>query len=141
MTLGGASFNPSTNISFYIARLRPNSSLASMAIRFPSQAAGGAIAAKVLLLVIPTQYKHMLKGPFLKVYLLSVAIVALIILGSGFTGPAMNLGFAFGWAYMNNKHNTREHFYVYWICPFVGSTLAALVYRFLFISPTNKKKA
>ncbi|GFQ02741.1 aquaporin sip1-1 [Phtheirospermum japonicum] len=49
---------------------------------------------------------------------------------------------AFGWAYVNNKHNTWEQFYVYWICPFVGAILAAWVFRFLFPPPTtNQKKA
>ncbi|KAK7312708.1 hypothetical protein VNO77_36784 [Canavalia gladiata] len=174
--LGGASFNPSTTISFYTAGLRPDSSLVSMAIRFPAQAAGGALGAKTLLQVMPTHYKHMLKGPFLKVdlhtgaiaeglltfthnlailfimlkgpknpflkvYLLSVATVALVIPGSGFTGPSMNPANAFGWAYTNNKHNTLEQFYVYWICPFIGASSAALIYRFLFMSPTKQKKA
>ncbi|KAK6161598.1 hypothetical protein DH2020_004979 [Rehmannia glutinosa] len=48
---------------------------------------------------------------------------------------------AFGWAYINNKHNTWEQFYVYWICPFVGAILAAWVFRFLFPPPTKQKKA
>ncbi|XP_027346981.1 aquaporin SIP1-2-like [Abrus precatorius] len=174
--LGGASFNPSTTVSFYTVGLRPDSSLASMAVRFPAQAVGGVVGAKTLLLVMPTHYKHMLKGPFLKVdlhtgaiaegvltfthslailfimlrgpknpflkvYLLSVATVALVIPGSGFTGPSMNPANAFGWAYTNNKHNTWEHFYVYWICPFIGAASAALIYRFLFMSSTKQKKA
>ncbi|TKY66980.1 Aquaporin SIP1-2 [Spatholobus suberectus] len=177
--LGGASFNPSTTVSFYTAGLRPDSSLASMAVKFPFQAAGGAVGAKTLLLVMPAKYKDMLKGPFLKVdlhtgaiaegvltfthnlfilfimlrgpknpflkvYLLSVATVAtvaLVIPGSGFTGPSMNPANAFGWAFMNNKHNTWEQFYVYWICPFIGASSAALIYRSLFMSPTKQKKA
>ncbi|BAT90304.1 hypothetical protein LR48_Vigan08g121100 [Vigna angularis] len=137
--LGGASFNPSTTVSFYTAGLRPDSSLASMAVSFPAQAFGGAVGAKALLLVMPSQYKQMLKGPFLKVdlhtgaiaegfltfthnmailflmlrgpknpflkvYLLSVATVALVIPGAGFTGPSMNPANAFGWAFVNNKH-------------------------------------
>ncbi|XP_061350619.1 aquaporin SIP1-1-like [Gastrolobium bilobum] len=174
--LGGASFNPSTTVTFYTVGLRPDSSLASMAIRFPAQAAGGVVGAKSIMHVMPTQYKHMLKGPslkvdlhtgaiaegaltfalnlailfvmlkgpknpLLKVYLLAVATVALVIPGSGCTGPSMNPANAFGWAYMNNNHNTWQQFYVYWICPFVGAILAGWVYRFLFISPVKEKKA
>ncbi|KAL2328365.1 hypothetical protein Fmac_021792 [Flemingia macrophylla] len=174
--LGGASFNPSTSVSFYTAGLRPDSSLASMAVRFPAQAAGGAVGAKALLMVVPPHYKDMLKGPFLKVdlhtgavaegvltfshnlavlfvmlrgpknpflkvYLLSVTTVALAISGAAFTGPAMNPANAFGWAFVNNKHNTWEQFYVYWICPFVGASLAASIYRFVFMSPIKQKKA
>lgn len=176
--LGGASFNPSSTVAFYTVGLRPDSSLTSMAIRFPAQAVGGAVGVKAILQVMPTQYKHMLKGPslkvdlhagaiaegvltfthnlailfimlrgpenpWLKVYLLSVATVGLVILGSGYTGPSMNPANAFGWAYLNNKHNTWELFYVYWVCPLMGASLAALVYRSLFMSPkiTKQKKA
>ncbi|XP_004506308.1 aquaporin SIP1-1-like [Cicer arietinum] len=174
--LGGASFNPSSTISFYTIGLRPDSSLLSMAIRFPAQAIGGAIGIKSILQVIPTQYKDMMKGPslkvdlhkgaivegvltfthnlvilfvmlkgpknpWLKVYLLSVVTLVLVILGSGYTGPSLNPANAFGWAYLNNKHNTWEQFYVYWICPLMGATFAALVYRFVFMSPIKEKKA
>ncbi|KAK7404901.1 hypothetical protein VNO78_05945 [Psophocarpus tetragonolobus] len=174
--LGGASFNPSSTVSFYAAGLRPDSSLVSMAMRFPFQAAGGVVGAKTLLLLMPVQYKDMLKGPFLKVdlhtgamaeglltfahnlailfimlrgpknpfvkvYLLSVATAALAILGSAFTGPSMNPANAFGWAFLNNKHNTWEQFYVYWICPFIGASSAALIYRSMFMSPTKQKNA
>ncbi|KAJ1404300.1 Major intrinsic protein [Sesbania bispinosa] len=173
--LGGASFNPSSTISFYTAGLRPDSSLATMAVRFPAQAAGGAVGVKAIQQVMPTQYKHLLKGPslkvdlhtgaiaegvlsfthnltilfimlrgpknpWLKVYLLSVATVILVIPGSVYTGPSMNPANAFGWAYLDNKHNTWEQFYVYWICPLLGASLAALVYRFLFMSPPTKQK-
>lgn len=48
---------------------------------------------------------------------------------------------AFGWAYVNNRHNTSEHFYVYWICPFTGAILAAWIFRILFPPPVKEKKA
>ncbi|KAI4334122.1 hypothetical protein L6164_018853 [Bauhinia variegata] len=174
--LGGASFNPSTTVSFYTAGFRPDASLASLAVRFPAQATGGALGASSILQVMPNQYKHMLRGPslkvdlhtgaiaegtctfllnlaillvmlrgprnpLLKIYLLSVATVALVTLGSGYTGPSMNPANAFGWAYINNKHNTWEQFYVYWICPFIGAILAARLYRFLFMAPVKQKEA
>ena len=174
--LGGASFNPSTTLSFYAAGLKPESSLISMAARFPAQAAGGVGGAMAILQVMPSQYKHRLKGPslkvdlhtgaiaegvltfvfsfallfiilkgpkngLLKVWLLAVATVGLFVAGSGYTGPSMNPANAFGWAFVNNWHNTWEHFYVYWICPFTGSTLAAWIFRFFFISPIKQKKA
>jgi aquaporin SIP len=65
----------------------------------------------------------------------------LVIIGSGYTGPSMNPANAFGWAYMNNKHNTWEQFYVFWISPLIGASSAALVYRFVFMSPIKEKKA
>jgi len=174
--LGGASFNPSTTVSFYAAGLKPDSSLASMAVQFPAQAAGGLVGAKAILQVMPSQYKHRLKGPslkvdlltgvvaeaalslglsfailfivlrgpknpLLKVWLIAVATVGMVVAGSGYTGPSMNPANAFGWAFVNNQHNTWEHFYVYWIGSFTGATLAGWIYRFLFILPIKQKKA
>ncbi|KAK8954319.1 Aquaporin SIP1-2 [Platanthera zijinensis] len=81
------------------------------------------------------------KGPrrlILKALLLSVATVTLVVLGSGYTGPAMNPANAFGWAFVKNRHNTWEQFYVYWICPFVGAISAAWFFRFLFPLPSPK---
>lgn len=177
--LGGASFNPSTTITFYAAGLKPDASLMSMAVRFPAQAAGGVAGAKAILQVMPSQYKNRLKGPSLKVdlhagaiaegvitflfcfallfimmkgpkrlivkvWLLSVATVALVLAGSAYTGPSMNPANAFGWAYVNNRHNSWDLFYVYWICPFFGAFLAAWVFKFLFPeappTPAAKKK-
>lgn len=91
------------------------------------------IATFMVLLVV-------LKGPanfLVKNLMLSVSIISLVVLGSGYTGPSMNPANAFGWAFVNNKHNTAEHFYVYWICPFVGAILAAWVFRFLFPVPSK----
>ncbi|XP_059427754.1 aquaporin SIP1-2 [Corylus avellana] len=82
------------------------------------------------------------RSPILKTWLLAMATVALVIVGSNYTGPSMNPANAFGWAYVNNWHNTWEQFYVYWICPFVGAILAAWVFRVLFPpTPAKQKKA
>ncbi|KAF5458352.1 hypothetical protein F2P56_022385 [Juglans regia] len=174
--LGGASFNPSTTVSFYAAGLNPDLSLISMATRFPAQAAGGVGGAMAILRVMPSQYKHMLRGPslkvdmhtgavaegvltfvlsvalllimlrgpkspLLKVWLLAVTTVGLVVAGSGYTGPSMNPANAFGWAFLNNQHSNWIHFYVYWICPLIGATLAAWIFRFLFIPTIKQKKA
>jgi aquaporin SIP len=48
---------------------------------------------------------------------------------------------AFGWAYVNNRHNTWEQFYVYWISPFIGAVLAAWIFKALFLAPPPKPKA
>ncbi|KAL9259311.1 Aquaporin SIP1-2-like protein [Drosera capensis] len=76
-----------------------------------------------------------------KTWLLAVATVVLVVAGSGYTGPAMNPANAFGWAYLNNKHNSWEHFYVYWISPFIGATAAAVVFRVLFPPPKKQTKS
>ncbi|XP_048322947.2 aquaporin SIP1-1 [Ziziphus jujuba] len=83
------------------------------------------------------------KGPrnmILQVYMLAVATVGLAIAGSGYTGPSMNPANAYGWAYVNNWHNTWEQFYVYWICPFIGAIIAAGVFRISFTPPVMKQK-
>lgn len=46
---------------------------------------------------------------------------------------------AFGWAYVNNRHNTWEQLYVYWVCPFIGAILAAWTFRLVFPLVKQKK--
>ncbi|KAM7500340.1 hypothetical protein LguiA_024754 [Lonicera macranthoides] len=105
----------------------------------------GAIAEGVLTFTITfIVLLIILRGPssmLLKNWLLSMSTVAVVVAGSGYTGPSMNPANAFGWAYVNNRHNTPEHFYVYWICPFTGAILAAWIFRILFPPPVKEKKA
>jgi len=79
-------------------------------------------------------------NPVFKVAMISLTTVTLVISGSKYTGPAMNPANAYAWAYVNNHHNTWEHLYVYWMCPFIGSILAAWVFRFIFPPPPTKTK-
>ncbi|GMH10734.1 hypothetical protein Nepgr_012575 [Nepenthes gracilis] len=88
------------------------------------------ISLAVLIVVLRTRVSSLAKAS-----LIAMATVTLVVAGSGYTGPSMNPANAFGWAYLNNKHDTWEHFYVYWICPFIGATLAAVVYRVVFSQP------
>lgn len=173
--LGGASFNPTGTAAFYAAGFG-GESLFSAALRFPAQAAGAVGGALAIMEVMPSQYKHMLGGPSLKVdlhtgaiaegvltftitfavlliilrgpkspliknWLLAMSTVTLVVSGSSYTGPSMNPANAFGWAYVNNRHNTWEQFYVYWICPFIGAILSAWVFRVIFPPPVKQKKA
>ncbi|XP_055808110.1 aquaporin SIP1-1-like isoform X1 [Solanum dulcamara] len=172
--LGGAAFNPADTAAFYAAGVGKDS-LFSVAARFPAQAAGAVAGAVAILEVIPTQYKHMLGGPLLKVdlhngaiaegiltfvmtflvfmivlkgpksallknWLLAMSTVTMVVAGSKYTGPSMNPANAFGWAYINNMHNTWEQFYVYWICPFIGAIMAAWTFRAIFPAPVKKKQ-
>lgn len=85
-----------------------------------------------------------LKGPrsdLLKIWLLAMSTVTLVVLGSAYTGPSMNPANAFGWAYLNNWHNTWDQFYVYWICPFAGAISAAWIFRAIFPPPVKQKKS
>ncbi|CAN0914467.1 Aquaporin SIP1-1 [Linum grandiflorum] len=65
---GGASFNPTTTVTFYAAGLKPDISLISLAARFPIQAAGGVLGARAIReVLLPTRFRHVLGGPRLKV--------------------------------------------------------------------------
>ncbi|KAK9084480.1 hypothetical protein Scep_030951 [Stephania cephalantha] len=105
----------------------------------------GAIAEGVLTFLISFAVLYIVikgpKSPLFKTLLLSLSTVALVVAGSGFTGPSMNPANAFGWAYVNNWHDTWEQFYVYWICPFIGAVVAAWIFRVLFPHPMKQKKA
>ncbi|KAM3288883.1 aquaporin SIP1-2 isoform X1 [Capsicum chacoense] len=171
--LGGAAFNPAGTAAFYAAGAGKDS-LFTVATRFPAQAAGAVAGALAILEVVPTQFKHMLGGPSLKVdlhngaiaegiltfvmtflvfmivlkgpknavlknWLLAMSTVTMVVAGSKYTGPSMNPANAFGWAYINNMHNTWEQLYVYWICPFIGAIMAAWTFRAVFPAPVKPK--
>ncbi|GJN13987.1 hypothetical protein PR202_gb00755 [Eleusine coracana subsp. coracana] len=144
--LGGASFNPTGVAAFYAAGLT-SPSLFSVALRFPAQVDPhtGAIAEGVLTFVITMAVLWIIvkgpRNPILKTWMLSVSTVSLVLSGAAYTGPAMNPANAFGWAYVNSRHNTWEQFYVYWICPFIGAILAAWIFRAVFLRPGPKLKA
>lgn len=80
------------------------------------------------------------RNPLLKTWMMACTIVTFVVIGAGYSGPAMNPALAFGWAYANKRHDTWEHYYIYWLCPFVGAILAANVFRFFFLSPAKKDK-
>ncbi|KAB2075666.1 hypothetical protein E1A91_A07G246800v1 [Gossypium mustelinum] len=82
-------------------------------------------------------------NPLLKLLLMAISTVGFVGRGANYTGPSMNPANAFGWAYVNSWHNSWEHYYVYWMGPLIGATLAAWVFRFLFSpsSSTKEKKA
>ncbi|XP_047327025.1 aquaporin SIP1-2 [Impatiens glandulifera] len=102
----------------------------------------GAIAEGVLTFVITSiVLMVVLRGPknsVIKTWLLATSTVVVVVTGSSYTGPSMNPANAFGWAYVNNRHNTWEQLYVYWICPFIGAIMAAWVFRIVF--PPSKPK-
>ncbi|KAI6670269.1 hypothetical protein NL676_005154 [Syzygium grande] len=65
-----------------------------------------------------------------KVWLPAMAIVGLVVVGSGYTRPAMDPANAFGWAYMNNWHNMGEQF-EYWISQFASAVLEGWAFKLL----------
>ncbi|PPD92079.1 hypothetical protein GOBAR_DD10994 [Gossypium barbadense] len=160
---GGASFNPAASMTFHVAGLKKNDSILSMAVRFPAQAAGGVAGVKAALVDLHTGAVAeglftfgrslallliMFKGPkngWVKQWLVSLATAILVLTGSRFTGAPMNPASAFGWAYVNNRHNSWELYYVYWIGALFGATLGAWVFRFMVSlplpPPTKQKKA
>ncbi|KAJ7530760.1 hypothetical protein O6H91_14G017900 [Diphasiastrum complanatum] len=84
-----------------------------------------------------------LKGPrsaIWKTVIITTATVFLVTAGSKYTGPAMNSAVAFGWAYANNRHNTWDHLYVYWIAPHLGALAAAWLFSLFFSVPKEHKE-
>ncbi|GJY58852.1 aquaporin SIP1-1-like protein [Tanacetum coccineum] len=104
----------------------------------------GAIAEGVLTFIMSFLVLYIVlkgpKSPLMKNWMLAMSIVTMVVTGSSYTGPSMNPANAFGWAYVNNRHNTWEQFYVYWICPFIGAIFAGWIFRVFFPLPSKKKK-
>lgn len=174
--LGGASYNPSSTVSFYAAGLRPDTSLLSTSIRFPAQAAGAVAGAMAIIQAMPQNYKNTLGGPFLKtdvhtgaivegassfvlnfarfmvmvkgpkspllkIWMVAVVTGGLVVNGAKYTGPSLNPAMAFGWAFINNRHNSWELYYVYWISPLIGAVFAGWTYKLLFSKPSTKHRS
>eukprot|EP00252_Welwitschia_mirabilis_P022986 TRINITY_DN6389_c0_g1_i1.p1 TRINITY_DN6389_c0_g1~~TRINITY_DN6389_c0_g1_i1.p1 ORF type:complete len:238 (-),score=19.29 TRINITY_DN6389_c0_g1_i1:243-956(-) len=105
----------------------------------------GAVAEGVLTMLITYLVLLILiRGPrntFYKSFLISCVTILFVVAGSTYTGPSMNPINAYGWAYLNNTHNNWDHFYVYWLAPFVGSIISALLFRLTALPPPQKQKA
>ena len=74
------------------------------------------------------------RGPKLGGLAIGLAVAADILLGGTLTGAAMNPARWFGPAL---AADTFDNWYVWWIGPFVGATLVALLYRYLFAPPAE----
>lgn len=85
-----------------------------------------------------------LKGPrsrFLKNWIIILATIAVVLLGSGYTGPSLNPAHAFGWAYVNDRHYNWEHLLVFWLAPLAGSLIASWGFQLVFPRDRPKEKA
>ncbi|GAV57877.1 MIP domain-containing protein [Cephalotus follicularis] len=60
-----------------------------------------------------------------------------ILAGGAFDGASMNPAVSFGPAVVSW---TWDSHWVYWVGPFIGSAIAALVYEFIFISPSTHEQ-
>ncbi|XP_074563993.1 aquaporin SIP1-2-like [Curcuma longa] len=107
----------------------------------------GAIAEGALTFVITVAVLWIIfKGPpspLVKALMITICTLGVITAGGSYTGPSMNPANAYGWAYLNNRHNKWEQFYVYWICPFIGAISAGWLFRVVFPPrpPVKAKKA
>ncbi|KAL4591750.1 hypothetical protein LXL04_004721 [Taraxacum kok-saghyz] len=72
--LGGASFNPTGTAAFYAVG-HGGDTLISAAVRFPAQAVGAVGGALAIVKFMPSEYKHMIGGPYCKVDMHTCAIV------------------------------------------------------------------
>ncbi|KAG0493109.1 hypothetical protein HPP92_006507 [Vanilla planifolia] len=58
-----------------------------------------------------------------RVWISSISKVILHLLGSDITGGIMNPATAFGWAYAQGNHVSKEHIFVYWLAPMEGAVV------------------
>lgn len=84
------------------------------------------------------------KGPkskFWKNWIIVLATIVVIVMGAGYTGPALNPAHAFAWAYIDNRHSNLEHLLVYWLAPLAGSFIASWTFQLVFPRGRPKEKA
>lgn len=74
------------------------------------------------------------RGPKVGGLAIGLAVAADILLGGGLTGAAMNPARWFGPALAAGAF---DNWYVWWIGPFLGAVVAALLYRYLFAPPAE----
>jgi MIP family channel proteins len=74
------------------------------------------------------------RGPKIGGLAIGLAVAVDILFGGGLTGAAMNPARWFGPAL---AAGTFDNWYVWWIGPFVGAIIVALLYRFLFAPPAE----
>lgn len=74
------------------------------------------------------------RGPKVGGLAIGLAVAADILLGGALTGAAMNPARWFGPAL---AAGIFDNWYVWWIGPFVGAILVALLYRYLFAPPAE----
>eukprot|EP00252_Welwitschia_mirabilis_P015626 TRINITY_DN3451_c0_g2_i1.p1 TRINITY_DN3451_c0_g2~~TRINITY_DN3451_c0_g2_i1.p1 ORF type:complete len:127 (+),score=10.71 TRINITY_DN3451_c0_g2_i1:278-658(+) len=104
---------------------------------------GAAVEGVLTMLLTYAVLLIIVRGPrnsFVKSFLISCVTISLVFVGSAYTGPSMNPINAYGWAFLNNTHNSWDHFYVYWVAPFIGSIVSAFLFRLTALPPPPKEK-
>nr|CAD1821999.1 unnamed protein product [Ananas comosus var. bracteatus] len=74
------------------------------------------------------------KSSSTKMWISSISKVMCHIISSDMTGGIMNPAAAFGWAYAQGQHLTKEHLCVYWLAP-MEATLLGVWIASLFVHP------
>ncbi|URE04144.1 Aquaporin [Musa troglodytarum] len=75
-----------------------------------------------------------------KTWISSFAKLALHVLASDITGGVMNPASAFGWAYAQGKHLTKEHLCVYWLAPMEATLLVVWICSLFVKLPKQKRQ-
>ncbi|CAN1241936.1 Aquaporin SIP1-1, partial [Linum perenne] len=91
--LGGANFNPTTTVTFYVAGLKPELSLISLSNRFPILGANS-----IGEILIPTKFRYVFGGPSLKLdlhtatategglsFILCLALLSIMVIQIGYS--------------------------------------------------------
>ncbi|XP_020684194.1 probable aquaporin SIP2-1 [Dendrobium catenatum] len=77
----------------------------------------------VIVIIVLILKKKDLGSSAKRIWISSVSKVILHLLGSDITGGIMNPATAFGWAYAEGTHVSKEHICVYWLAPIEATVL------------------
>ncbi|RWV89395.1 hypothetical protein GW17_00048456, partial [Ensete ventricosum] len=75
-----------------------------------------------------------------KTWISSFAKLVLHVLASDITGGVMNPASAFGWAYAQGKHLTKEHLCVYWLAPMEATSMVVWICSLFIKLPKQKRQ-
>ncbi|PKA55360.1 putative aquaporin SIP2-1 [Apostasia shenzhenica] len=82
----------------------------------------GSLTFMIVIIVISLKRKNP-RNSAKRMWISSISKVILHFLGSDATGGVMNPATAFGWAYAQGNHITKEHICVYWLAPIEATLL------------------
>lgn len=77
----------------------------------------------MIVIIVLSLKKKKFGSSAINTWLSSASKVILHLLGSDITGGIMNPATAFGWAYAQGTHGSKEHICVYWLAPIEATIL------------------
>ncbi|XP_072993389.1 aquaporin SIP2-1-like [Typha latifolia] len=92
-----------------------------------------------VLVIASLWLKKVVKSSSMRTWISSILKVICHIISSDMTGGILNPAAAFGWAYVQGEHLTKEHLSVYWLAP-MEATLAGVWICSLFFEPQKHRR-